>query len=135
MKTSDKRKTGLLGEALAAKYLKSKGFKILARNYSLPYGELDLVASKEDVIHFVEVKSVTCEMSESGVSREMSLEFNPAERIDGRKLIKIENAAQAYLASRAASGSDWQIDAALVWVDEVRKLAKVELIEKIGRDL
>lgn len=135
VKITEKRRTGNLGEALAIRYVKNKGFIVLARNYSLPCGELDIVASKGGVIHFIEVKSVTCEMLESGVSREMSQLFNPAERIDTRKLGKVEKAARSYLASRGSLDSDWQIDAALVWIDSEAKRAKVEFIERVTRDL
>ncbi len=131
VKTTEKRLTGNLGEALVAKYLTKQGFIVLSRNYLLAYGELDLVAKKAGVIHFVEVKSVTCEIPPD-VSREMSIIKNPAEKIDEHKLRKIGKAAQTYLVNMDLLDMDWQVDAALVWIDRASKRAKVELLENVS---
>ena len=48
--------TGSWGEALAAKYLRKKRYKILACGYRSRFGEIDLVASDKRVLVFVEVK-------------------------------------------------------------------------------
>lgn len=47
---------GEFGEREAEKLLKKKGYKILARNYKITSGEIDIVASKKGVCAFVEVK-------------------------------------------------------------------------------
>lgn len=51
------RDRGLKGEALAINYLKKKGYKILERNYRTKFGEVDIIASKDGVIVFIEVKT------------------------------------------------------------------------------
>ncbi len=48
---------GKTGEDEAVKFLLSKEFSILKRNYHSPYGEIDIIALKQDTIHFVEVKA------------------------------------------------------------------------------
>ena len=50
------RSVGDVGEAIAEKYLISKGAKILARNYTIRGGEIDLIAELNETILFVEVK-------------------------------------------------------------------------------
>lgn len=135
MKTTKKRFTGNLGEALAAKYLKNKGFLVIGRNYLLSYGEVDLVVQRGGVIHFVEVKSVTCEIPQEGVPHEMlRADWNPAERLDTRKLAKVGKAAQTFLAERGLLDRDWQIDGVLVYIDATTKRAKVEWFENIGTE-
>jgi putative endonuclease len=53
------RKKGSKGEELAGKYLKSKGYSILEKNFSLKTGEIDIIARDGDTIVFVEVKTAT----------------------------------------------------------------------------
>jgi putative endonuclease len=48
---------GTRSERAAARFLKRRGFRILARNFTCPLGELDLVALDRDCIVFVEVRS------------------------------------------------------------------------------
>lgn len=50
---------GRQGEALTVKYLKKRGYKILKKNYHTPFGEADIVAFKDGVYCFVEVKART----------------------------------------------------------------------------
>jgi putative endonuclease len=127
-----KRKTGDLGEALAAICLKNKGYIVLSRNYWKPYGEIDLVCSKREVIHFIEVKTVSCEIiqaSDKDVSR-VTADWNPAERVDSRKLRRLEKVIYAYMAEHKLD-MEWQIDAALVYLDSANKRAKVEILERV----
>lgn len=53
----DLHRTGRRGEELAARYLAGRGWRILARNYRCGHGEVDLVARRERVLAFVEVKT------------------------------------------------------------------------------
>ncbi len=48
---------GVSAEARAAEYLGARGYKILARRYKTPHGEVDLVAQNDRTIVFVEVKA------------------------------------------------------------------------------
>ena len=55
---SDQRgQLGLTGEKLAEQYLRKQGMKTLARRYTAPVGELDLVMRADQTIVFVEVKT------------------------------------------------------------------------------
>jgi putative endonuclease len=48
--------TGRKAEAAAAVYLEMRGYKIIEQNFRRPRCEIDIIASKDDVIYFVEVK-------------------------------------------------------------------------------
>ena len=50
-------RTGLSAESRAAAYLMAKGYRILARRYRTPHGEIDIVARRRNLIAFVEVKA------------------------------------------------------------------------------
>ena len=54
---SQKRKFGDVGELIAEKYLKERGYEIMDRNFRKTYGEIDLIAKKNGVLVFVEVKN------------------------------------------------------------------------------
>ena len=50
-------RTGLSAESRAAALLMAKGYRILAKRFKTPHGEIDLVAKKRNLIAFVEVKA------------------------------------------------------------------------------
>lgn len=50
------KQTGDLYEARTADYLKSRGYHILETNYRCRYGEIDIIAGKDDIMVFTEVK-------------------------------------------------------------------------------
>ena len=52
----ERRELGAWGEERAAKYLRSKGYTILERNFRCRAGEIDIIALRGGVIAFVEVK-------------------------------------------------------------------------------
>ena len=55
---ADKRKSlGRTGEDRACEFLEHKGYKILERNFRLQLGEVDIIAEKDDMIFFIEVKT------------------------------------------------------------------------------
>jgi putative endonuclease len=77
---------GQEAERLAASHLERLGYSILARNWRRPEGELDLVALKDNVCVFVEVRSRT------GLER-----GHPVETIDARKRSRVRRAAIMYI--------------------------------------
>ena len=50
-------RTGLSAEARAATLLVAKGYRILAKRFRTPHGEIDIVARRRNLIVFVEVKA------------------------------------------------------------------------------
>jgi putative endonuclease len=52
----NKRMVGKVGEMVASRYLVEKGFTIVCRNWTCRWGEIDLIAEKENTLAFVEVK-------------------------------------------------------------------------------
>jgi len=53
------KQTGRLGEQLAARYLRKHGYQIIQTNAYARVGEVDIIAEKSGVRHFVEVKTTT----------------------------------------------------------------------------
>jgi putative endonuclease len=50
-------RTGLSAESRAAAYLMAKGYRILAKRFRTPHGEIDIVAKRRNLVAFVEVKA------------------------------------------------------------------------------
>ena len=50
-------RTGLSAEARAAAFLMAKGYRILAKRFRTPHGEIDIVARKRNLVAFIEVKA------------------------------------------------------------------------------
>jgi Holliday junction resolvase-like predicted endonuclease len=53
------QKTGELGELIATRYFSERGFRLVERNYTKKWGEIDIIVEKGGITHFVEVKSVS----------------------------------------------------------------------------
>ncbi len=58
-RVSAKQRLGRLGEDYAARYLVSRGYEVLARNWRCKHGEIDIVAVRDGRLAFVEVKTRT----------------------------------------------------------------------------
>jgi putative endonuclease len=128
---TSKRKTGNLGEDIAATFLVKRGFKIIERNYNKPWGEIDIIAEKGNIVRFVEVKSVSRE-SLPDVTREKE-GYRPEELIDARKLRKLARTAALYMESKHET-REFQIDAVGVMIDKVRRVARCRLFEQVLED-
>ena len=89
---------GKWGEQAAAEYLEKLGYKILEQNTRTPHGEIDIIASLEGQIIFVEVKART--------SRTFGL---PEEGLTRRKLAHMRACAEFYASQHEIDA--WQCDA------------------------
>jgi putative endonuclease len=90
---------GSRSERAAARFLGRLGYRVLARNVTLPAGELDLVALDERTLVFVEVRST------EGVDPQ-----GPAASVDGVKQRKLTDAALAYLSRHHILGHAARFD-------------------------
>ena len=78
---------GQVGEEIAANWLMNNGYRILDRNWKLKSSyELDLIAFKDNLIHFIEVKSLDRSANNS----------NPLTAIDKKKLFHVYRAGMLY---------------------------------------
>lgn len=90
-------RTGLSAESRASLYLVAKGYRILARRYRTPYGEIDIVAQRRRLVAFVEVKA-------RATPAAALASIHPAQRR------RIERAAQWFLSRGRLEGLDCRFD-------------------------
>lgn len=84
--------TGKIGEDFSTEHLKNKGYEIIQRNYHNKFGEIDIIAKKDGVLIFVEVKTKIGDL------------FGTPEEMVGRgKLQRVRNMATMYLNGRPAT--------------------------------
>lgn len=102
--TRIRQELGGRGEEAAVILLKNKGMRILERNFRTRYGEIDIIASCEKVMVFVEVKTRS--------SRSFGL---PQEAVEGRKQARLRKLASAYMARLGWQG-ECRFDVVAVWV-------------------
>lgn len=104
------RAVGDRAETLACDYLMRQGCRIVERNVYSRFGEIDIVAEKGGVLHFVEVKSGTT--------------FEPVYNITPAKLQKLIRSIHAYLKKRNLD-LPFQLDALIVkgerceWIENI----------------
>ena len=118
MNTLNNKDTGFFGENMAAAYLSTQGFEILFRNWRYKHLEIDIIASKDGLLHIVEVKTRT------------SVEFGyPEQSIHATKMQFLKNAAAFFQYEH----SEWkylQFDVISIFLNE-QKEWELFLIEDV----
>jgi putative endonuclease len=117
------KEIGKLGEKIAERYLRKKGYKILDRNYSFfipgepKRGEVDIVAKKGDLISFFEVKFLKNPKN-----------IFPEEKINFKKRKRLIKIAESWLIkNKIPLNSKWQIDIiAIVLIGDMAKISHFE---------
>ena len=129
--TSETQKIGEIGEQIATKFLVKHNFSILDRNYTKKWGEIDIIAEKQNKLYFIEVKSVAHETLES-VTRETLDQYRPEDNMHPWKLKRLSRTIQTYLLSKKISEeSDWQVDLLVIFLDIKNKKAKIKVVSDI----
>lgn len=90
------RAKGNIAEDKAVKILQSLNYEILDRNFYSKFGELDIISKKNNIIHFIEVKS--------------SVNYEPLENITSKKIGRILKTIDYYNLKNNIN-SAWQLDA------------------------
>lgn len=105
---------GNRGESLATVYLRKNNFEILARNYRSAFGEIDIIALKDEQYHFVEVKT------RSSIEDLEILALVPKSKKE-----KIQETIYKYIEEENIETDNYQIDLIVVLLNERKKLAKL----------
>lgn len=107
------RAKGNIGEDKAAVFLEEEGFLIIERNFYSRFGEIDIIASKDEVLHFIEVKS--------GLDYESAIQ-----NITPSKLNKFIKTVNVYLKKNTLD-VNFMIDAVIVTPKEIQLVENITL--------
>jgi putative endonuclease len=107
------REKGNLNENRAVKFLEFNGFSVVKRNFYTRSGEIDIIAKKDEVLHFVEVKS--------------GKTFNPSQNLTERKLEKILKSVHIFLSENDFSDFDISIDLLSIYGDQFNFIENISL--------
>jgi Holliday junction resolvase-like predicted endonuclease len=135
--TSETQKTGEIGENIAVRFLVKQNFLILDRNYTKKWGELDIIAEKNNKLYFIEVKSVSSDNTkilsnkEKSVSQGTSNDFRPEDNMHPWKLQRMARTIQTYLLSKKLDEKEWQVDLLVVFLDLKNKSARIKVVSDI----
>ncbi len=120
---------GRLGEDIAARYLQNRGYSIQCRNYRKKWGELDIVAHKDNVLHVVEVKSASCTSSWPVDGRDG---YRPEDHMHGKKMARIGRALQSYITEHPLTPDEqWTVDLIVVYLNTETRCARVKVLWNI----
>ena len=103
--------------------MQKQGFKIIDTNWQTRFGELDIIASKGDILHFVEVKLKVGEHFGT-----------PEEMINKRKLYQIRKTAEMYLLKNKQIRkvfTKFQTDAVAIVLSENGEVERLNYYENI----
>ncbi|MFC1625371.1 YraN family protein [Patescibacteria group bacterium] len=119
---------GKQGEKLCMKHFVKLGFKILEQNYWKKWGEIDIIAKKDNVLHFIEVKSVSYETDFDN--------FIPEENIHKFKKERLKRVINTYLAENPPAGgvtheTKFQIDVAAIFLNPATGESKIRITEDV----
>lgn len=110
--------TGTIGEQYAAHYLVKLGYTILERNFRTRLGELDIIAQKNNILHFCEVKT-----------RIGDSHGKPYEAVGPRKMAHIKRVATAYILQKAAKNSKLSIQIIAVTLFPDKTIREIKMYE------
>jgi putative endonuclease len=116
------REIGTIGEDIACKWLANHGFLVVERNYLKKWGELDIIAAKDSIIHFVEVKSV----------QKMGSGHRPEENVHELKVRRLRRTIETYLLEKHYDKDAlFQFHVITVVLDTSSRRARVNFLENI----
>jgi len=103
---NQRQQLGRQGEELAVRYLKAQGYQILQERYRIAQGEIDIIASRQNTLAFIEVKT-----------RSSTAYGLPAEAVTYHKQGKIRQVALAFMQAGNHKYNDFRFDVISVLID------------------
>lgn len=108
------------------KHLVKHCYNVLDRNYRKKWGEIDIIAKKDGIIHFIEVKTINVSYETNNGNHQ------PEENVHYWKRQRLARAIKTYLLENKVSDeTEWQVDVLAVFLDFKTKRAKIRITENV----
>ncbi|MEN9551858.1 MAG: hypothetical protein RI935_235 [Candidatus Parcubacteria bacterium] len=122
---------GKIGEKLALSFLVKLGFSVISKNFRTKHGEIDIIAKKDNIFHFIEVKSIkVISLDSVYISK-----IQPEDNLTFAKWSKLLIAILEYKKINGISDTiKEQIDLACVYIDNNKREGRVKLLENIHKE-
>jgi putative endonuclease len=115
-----KKHLGNLGETIAAEYLEKHGYHLIERNFKARYGEIDIIAQKQGILVFIEVKT--------RIGNAYGL---PEEAVTKRKIREVTLTAQYYYLLNPQLPTSHRIDVIALELNPDKTIKDLRHIENI----
>lgn len=135
--TSPTQQKGEVGEKIALEYIVNDGFTVIETNYTKKTGEIDIVATKQGILHFIEVKTLFNNYADnvshlSGRSEAKADEtkpYDPWQNVSREKLRRFGRTCELYIIEKGVSHeTSWQIDVVAVTVSHETGKSQVQVL-------
>lgn len=113
-----RQQKGQLGEEAACRWLREQGYRMIRQNWRCRSGEIDIIASREGLIIFVEVRS------RSGTGQYGT----PQESVDMRKMQQVRSTAAVYLQMTGETDQQIRFDVIAVMLNKAGETISVDHI-------
>jgi putative endonuclease len=107
------KKLGDIAEQKASIYLEQNGYIIIDTNYYTRFGEIDIICTKNNTIHFIEVKS--------------GIGFEPAQNITKSKVNKLIKSMDIYLQKRKITKMNYTLSAVIIKDEDITLIENITL--------
>ena len=128
---AEHNEVGKIGETIAKTFLTKQGFEVIEQNYRILQGEIDIITKKDNILRFIEVKSIKVRSFESLEK----LIIRPEDNLTFSKWSKILTTVQVYLKHKnVPHETKYQIDLACVYIDTEKREGRVKLLQNIHKE-
>jgi len=121
-KVNKKTRVGKIGEQIAATFLQKEGYTIIERNFHVRYGEIDLIAEKNGVVVFIEVKT-----------RRGETFGTPEEAVTSYKLRQIIQTIRYYVTIHRIEEKSQRIDCIAILLNPDESVKSMRHIQNISQ--
>ena len=115
---------GAYGEDLACQFLKRHGYTLLARNFTSPHGELDIIA-----LHHKDPATICCIEVKTRVSEEYGA---PEEAVTEEKIKKLHDTACSYFYRNKIEEKNFRLDIISIFCNLKTKKARIKHLKALG---